>query len=124
MAVACLLSLLIDQLYHAFLNSVQFAHFDVGHFLIDFSLTFCAAIISLDANRLWPLFAAAAQLLALIGYTNAFLLIEGTQSAYWAVTQLPLYITVLAILMGTISHRKRLRQSLPVRDWRARLSFA
>ena len=116
-AGACMTALAIDPLYHSFFGSIQFDRFDIGHFLIDGALLVAALMVSLLANRFWPLVAAASQLLSLIGQTNV-LFLEGRSLAYWAVTQLPIYLTVLCILIGTINHRKRISSALPVRDWR------
>ena len=123
-AGACLLWLALDPAYHWLFGNSHFSQLDAGHFLLDFGLLGAILSISLQANRMWPLVAAALQLVAIMGHMSPLLALDGMRLAYWAVTQLPFYLTVFCLLVGTISYRKRLQQPLPFRDWRRRATIS
>ncbi|MBO9498597.1 MAG: hypothetical protein J7496_11260 [Novosphingobium sp.] len=108
-----------DPIYHRLFSAPQFRFVDPGHVVMD-SLQFIAlTALALRANRMWPLWAASSALIAISGHLALLIGPRGLQRAYWAMTQLPLYPELLAVLLGTIAHRLRYRRIGPYRDWRA-----
>lgn len=117
-AAVIALNMCIDLVVLEFVGRWDFSRFSTTRFVIDvaeFGLLFCLA---LKANRVWPIFSAAAQLVA-VGGSLAVLGSEGgMQIAYWAVTQMPLFGQLLALFFGTLLHSRRQAMIGPYRDWR------
>jgi hypothetical protein len=74
--------------------------------------------LALRANRMWPLWAAAAQLICVSGHVAVFVSPEGMRRAYWALTQLPQYIQLIALVLGAVAHARRFDRIGPYRSWR------
>ena len=71
------------------------------------------------ANRIWPLWAAAAQLMTFSGHiVVADRARAGCNRAYWAMTQLPPYIQLFALVCGAAFHARRFRRIGHYRSWR------
>jgi uncharacterized membrane protein len=70
------------------------------------------------ANRTWPLWAAAFQVVAMSGHLAVALHPEGMRRAYWAITQLPQYGQLAALLIGAAAHARRVRTVGAYRSWR------
>jgi uncharacterized membrane protein len=79
-----------------------------------------AAIVwlALNANRTWPLWAAAAQVICVSGHIALLIEPHGMRRAYWAMTQLPQYIQLGALLLGATAHARRVRLMGRYRSWR------
>src|SRR6478735_1773010 len=74
--------------------------------------------LALRANRRWPLWAAAAQLICFSGHMAVLISPEGMRRAYWAMTQLPPYIQLTSLLLGAVWHARRFERIGPYRSWR------
>jgi len=109
---------LADPSYHAIFGPPQFRFVDPSHVVMDTAETLALGYVALRANRMWPLWAAAAELTALSGHLALAINPVGLQRAYYAVTQLTIYPQLAALLLGTLAHRRRLRRTGPYRDWR------
>jgi hypothetical protein len=97
----------------------DFSSFSISRFLIDLAEFSLILALALYANRVWPMFAAAAQLVAIAGSLAVWASGgEGMQVAYWAVTQLPLFGHLAALALGTFFHTRRRGIIGPYRDWR------
>lgn len=108
---------LVDEIYHMAAGPHQFEVFDPVELSIDlFSLAAFAAL-SVRANRLWPILAAALQLMAVVGHFSA-LSGAGMQRAYWAMTEPPVLLSVITILVGLVAHLLRQRRLGSYPDWR------
>lgn len=91
---------------------------DPFHLTLDTIELLAITLLALRANRVWPLFAAAAQLICVIGHVSAIIEPGGMRRAYWAITQLPQYIQLTALLLGTVAHTRRERRRGAYRSWR------
>ncbi len=110
---------LADPIYHWLFTQPQFRHFDAGHFVLDSILFGIVGGVALRANRLWPIFASAAQMIVITGHFSMLLGMDGMQRAYYAMTQLPFYVQLLALLAGTVAHNRRMKRIGRYRDWRS-----
>jgi len=109
-ATVLVLGILADRLYPVMIGERDFNHFATSRMVFDL-LQFAAYLgISLFANRVWPLWLSAAQLVALTGSIAALVIPDGINLAYWALTQLPLFIQVIALFVGTFAHWRRVRR--------------
>jgi hypothetical protein len=111
--------ILTDWTYHQVFGPSGFATVDPVHVVLDGAELSALMIIALRANRMWPMWAAGAQLICVCGHLAVFMgLAGGMQRAYWAMTQLPQYIQLCALLLGVAAHARRTRRVGPYRSWR------
>jgi hypothetical protein len=109
---------LLDIGYHLVFGPSGFDVVDPVHLLLDGLELVAITALALRANRLWPLWAAAAQLICYSGHVAAWIEPGGMRRAYWAVTQIPPFIQVLALALGAAAHDRRMRRIGPYRSWR------
>lgn len=117
------LNICIDLVVRQWVGAWDFSTFSSSRFLIDlveFGLLF---FLAYNANRVWPIFSAAAQLVAVGGSLAVLQSKGGMQIAYWAVTQLPLLGQLVALALGTFFHLRREAVIGPYRDWRVAYSY-
>jgi hypothetical protein len=112
-----------DVVYHTLVGRTQFEDVDVGHFVIDTTELVAITWLALRANRMWPLWAAAAQLICVTAHVATLIEPGAMRRAYWAMTQLPQYIQLGALMIGTLGHvrreRRRAGQAQADGAWRA-----
>jgi len=107
-----------DVAYHLMFGPSGFDRVDPVHLVLDGGELVAIVGLALRANRMWPLWAAAAQLICVSGHIAIFISPEGMRRAYWALTQLPQYIQLTALLLGAVAHARRFEQIGPYRSWR------
>jgi hypothetical protein len=107
-----------DGAYHMASGPSTFNGVDPVEMALDGTELVAMVWLALRANRLWPLWAAAAQLICFSGHVVALIDLGGARRAYWAITQLPQYIQLAALLIGTATHARRERRFGPERSWR------
>lgn len=110
----------VDLLAATVLGQWDFSTFSSSRLLIDLLEFGLLLALAYRANRVWPIFSAAAQLVAVGGSLAVWKSGGGMQVAYWAVTQLPLLGQLAALAAGTLFHRRREALIGPYRDWRLR----
>jgi len=110
--------ILTDATYHLLFGPSGFDAVDPVHLWIDGAELVAIVWLALRANRLWPLWAAAAQLICFSGHIAAFIEPAGWTRAYWAMTQIPPYIQVIALVSGAAAHTRRMRRIGRYRSWR------
>jgi hypothetical protein len=109
---------LVDAFYHLVFGPSGFDVVDPAHIVLDGAELAAIMWLALSANRLWPLFAAAAQLICVTGHVAVLIEPDGMRKAYWAMTQLPQYIQLTALICGAYAHAGRERLIGPYRSWR------
>ena len=119
LAAAIIVSWIVaDVSYHLMFGPSGFDEVDPVHLVIDGGELVAIVWLALRANRMWPLWAAAAQLICVSGHVAVFLSPEGMRRAYWAMTQLPPYMQLFALILGAVAHGRRLQRIGPYRSWR------
>jgi hypothetical protein len=110
--------MMVDLCYHLIFGPSGFVEVDPAHLFID-GLELAALIgLALQANRIWPLWAAAAGLMMFSAHIVALIDMGGMRRAYWAMVQFPLYIQLLALVCGVAFHTRRVRRIGHYRSWR------
>ena len=109
---------LTDAVYHLIFGPSGFDRVDPWHVFLDITILGFLMWLALRANRIWPLFVAAAQLLSVTGHIAVLVQPDGMRRAYWAMTQLPQYIQLTALLAGAWAHARREKLLGPYRSWR------
>ena len=107
-----------DVTYHLLFGPSGFDVVDPVHLVLDGGELVAIMWLALRANRMWPLWAAAAQLICVSGHLAAYVDVAGMRRAYWAMTQLPAYVQLLALVLGAMAHTRRLERIGPYRSWR------
>lgn len=110
--------ILVDVTYHLMFGPSGFVSVDPAHLVIDGAELAAILWLALQANRLWPLWAAAAQLITFVGHIVVMIESGGMRRAYWAITQLPPYIQLFALVCGAAFHARRFRRIGHYRSWR------
>ena len=108
---------LVDEIYHTAAGPHQFEVFDPVELAIDLFSLVAFAALAVRANRLWPILAAALQLVAVVGHLSA-MSGAGMQRAYWAMTEPPVLMGVITLLAGLVAHLLRERRLGSYPDWR------
>jgi hypothetical protein len=111
---------LLDLLLHVKIGHRTFTEFEPSRMVFDIAVACVFMAIGLRANRLYPSAMAATQILAVIGSVPLLLSNEGWGLAYWAMTNVPLYILLVLLAGGTLAHRRRLARIGPYNCWSPR----
>ena len=110
---------LIDYPYHwIFGAGAHYARIDIGHAFIDLSTAFILVGIALRANRMYPLWLAAFQSIALASHLVRELSTNMLPLAYSAMSMAPSYLQLIVLAAGIASHVRRTRRYGPYRSWR------
>lgn len=109
----------VDRIYHRLLpEGGDWAGVDWGHFTIDASALAVALAIALFANRMYTLWIAALQLIALQAHV-ARQLAEGIlPTAHALMAIVPFYAQMALLAGGLLLHRRRLKLYGTYRSWR------
>lgn len=107
----------IDPIYRSVFATPQFGSVDWGLVLFDTGLFAWLLWIALRANRIWVLFAAAGALLPVLGHMAVLVSEEPVSRAYWAINQLPFFLVLLSLVLGTSEHRQRIAKFGVDADW-------
>ncbi len=117
-AVIIVCWVITDVSYHLVFGPSGFERVDPVHLVLDGAELIAIVWLALRANRMWPLWAAAAQLICVSGHVAVLISPEGMRRAYWAMTQMPPYIQLFALLLGALAHARRFQRIGPYRSWR------
>lgn len=109
----------LDQLQHAIVGgSVIYHDVDLGHMLIDV-LTFCSLlVVALHANRVYPLWMGAAQIIAVIAHLYRISYRDIDRFAYEEMQAMSAYIQVGAMSLGLWFHIVRRKRLGSYPSWR------
>jgi hypothetical protein len=116
-AVIIVCWIVADLAYHLAFGPSGFREVDPVHLVLDGGELVAIVWLALRANRMWPLWAAAAQLICVSGHLALFAA-PGMTQAYWAMTQLPQYVQLAALVLGALAHARRYARIGPYRSWR------
>ncbi|MCL6252265.1 hypothetical protein M3P36_14580 [Altererythrobacter sp. KTW20L] len=91
---------------------------DLGHLMIDLVVLVLLGRLAIRANRIYPLWMLAAQLISTLMHLGRGLDTEITPLAYFLLIHAPSYIQVAALALGLAAHRRRVRRFGTYRSWR------
>ena len=107
----------VGLVYHPVNVVSAFDRVDRGLLAFDALLAVALTVIALAANRMWSLFAAGFSVIPVLGHMAVALDHRGVARAYWAMNQVPFYLILVALMIGTVAHRKRVMRGLNPTDW-------
>lgn len=122
MAAVYIGMVLADLFYHAaFGLRVELVGLDIGHFLIDAFGFVAMAVIALYANRMYTLWVAAFQLLALGSHLARIMAPQMSPIAYATMKIAPSYFVIGLLAAGIWMHHRRQRRFGRYNSWSSSL---
>jgi len=91
---------------------------DVGFFLIDVVGLVIFATLALKANRIYPLWLLAAQLVSVMMHFARDISANMEGVVYFILTTAPSYVQITALGVGLYCHRRRIARYGKYRSWR------
>lgn len=108
----------LDLANHAMFGDPVFFAVNPGHIVIDTWAMIALLWIALRANRGWPLWVSAAQIIVVLGHVSKIIDLSLVRYGYFAMIQMPMNIQVCALLLGTLAHVRREEQIGRYHAWR------
>ena len=110
---------LADWTYHGvFQTSLNLAEIDLVHALIDGIACAAAFAVALYANRIYPLWFAAIQLLVVFAHLARELAMDILPQVYAIMFMAPSYLQTVILALGIWFHWRRVRRHGAYRSWR------
>ena len=114
-----------ELVYHGvFARPAIYASVDLVHLFLDFSVAAIFVGVALKANRLYPLWLAAFQLMSLISHFTRELSAAIGKIPYAIMSQAPYYLVLLVLAGGLWRHARRQKRFGPYRSWRRSSSLS
>lgn len=109
---------LTDRLNHAIFGpKIELLSIDIAHAVIDLG-TFVAFLwIALRANRVYPLWLAGFQLIALSAHAAREVALDISQIGYYIMFVGPSYFQIMTVAIGTWTHHRRVLRYGAYRSW-------
>ena len=89
-----------------------------GHFVIDVWSLLTMTWVALRANRGWPLWLCATQLIVVMAHFAKLLEIDEARRSYWIMTQVPPLLELVGLMIGTWTHMLRQQRIGHYSPWR------
>ncbi|MFM5916462.1 MAG: hypothetical protein ACKOOL_02895 [Novosphingobium sp.] len=110
-------SFVAELVYNQFTGASDFRTFSPFRLVLDTSVFIGLLLISLRANRWWPMWLSALQLIVVAGHISAWMRIPAIAGVYWGMTAIPFYPENIILLAGIQRHRQRLAMFGHYPDW-------
>ncbi|MBA4354189.1 MAG: hypothetical protein C0409_05805 [Novosphingobium sp.] len=108
----------LDLGNHAMFGEPAFFAVNPGHLVIDTWAMIALMWIALRANRGWPLWVSAAQIIVVLGHLSKIIELSLVRYGYFAMTQMPLNIQAIVLMLGTAAHIRRTELIGHYHSWR------
>lgn len=109
-----------DLLYHAVFEGMRFMPDQAAvHMALDLTALGVAVFVALFANRIYPLWFAAFQLIAVLAHLARDVAPGVARLAYGIMYIGPSYFQILLLALGIWLHHRRERRFGPYRSWRS-----
>lgn len=119
-SAAILTGMLLADYPHHWLFPETFEYHDIiiGHFVIDLGTFIALVPLAMRANRIYPIWLLAAQIISLLMHFQRELIPGIAPTAYFVLTHGPSWVQVVALTIGMVSHRRRTARFNSYRSWR------
>lgn len=108
-----------DSLNHRLFDvNTDYLTTDTGHVIIDAVALVVSLAVALTANRMYPLWFAALQLLAMLAHLSREVTHGTAAIAYLVMYIGPSYGQIVVLALGIWAHHRRVRRHGPYRSWR------
>ncbi len=108
----------LDVINHLVWGYPTFFAVNAGHIVIDTWSLLAMLWVALRANRAWPMWVCAAQIIVVLSHVAKLTELSLVRYGYFAMAQLPLPIQTTALLLGTIAHARRSERIGRYHAWR------
>lgn len=111
-------AIVFEIIHHALVDPGDGSSLEPIHALLDLAIFIALAPIAMRANRTYPLWILAAQLIALLMHFEREIL-EGMEPlAYWVLIRVPSWLQIAAFALGLMACRRRRRSGNFAKPWR------
>ncbi len=110
---------LADRLYHIFFGQAVYHTVDIGHLVTDVLALAAFGWLALQANRVYPLWIFAAQIIATSMHFQRLAFTQIDPLTYAILYRAPSYLQIGLLLAGLAYHVRRGRKYGAYRAWRA-----
>ncbi len=117
-AIVLAAAFLLDIPNHLIFGDPTWFEVNPGHFVIDLWTCLTLTWVALYANRGWPLWISATQMIVMIAHLAKLLEIDEARRSYWMMTQVPSTAQFLLLIAGTWAHAARQRRIGRYAAWR------
>jgi hypothetical protein len=107
-----------DIANHLFFGDPTWFEVNPGHFVIDVWALLTITWVALRANRGWPLWLSATQLIVVMAHFAKLLEIDEARRSYWIMTQVPPVMELGGLMIGTWAHMLRQQRIGRYAPWR------
>jgi hypothetical protein len=109
-----------DPVYHILIKRAPiYGSVDLGHLVIDVGVAAIFVAVALRANRIYPLWLAAFQLVSVLSHFAREVTASFPKLAYGLMSYGPFYIILMIMAGGLIFHARRTRYLGRYRSWRS-----
>ena len=108
---------LIDPPYHWLIGEAKYDQIDLGHLFIDATTAALLFTIALRANRTYPLWLAAWQLISVFSHIVRNVSPAIAKNAYAIMIIAPSYFEIAIFAVGLLLHLRREKIFGPYRSW-------
>lgn len=117
-AAVLLSTFVLDVGNHMLFGDPAWYTVNPGHLVIDAWAFLTLLWVALYANRGWPLWVAALQVLVVLGHIAKLWEMDMVRRAYWTITQMPFLFQIVVLAVGTGAHVERQRRIGRYHSWR------
>jgi hypothetical protein len=117
-AITILAMTVLDVANHLFFGDPTWFEVNPGHLVIDTWALLTMTWVALKANRGWPLWISAIQLMMVIAHLAKLMEIDEARRSYWLMTQVPYLAEIATLIIGTSAHAARQRRIGNYAAWR------
>lgn len=111
-------AVVLDIVNHLIFGNPTFYAVNPGHIVIDTWALTAMLWVALRANRGWPMWVCAAQIIVVLSHLAKLTELSLVRFGYYAMAELPLPIQATALLLGTIAHSRRSERIGRYHAWR------
>lgn len=101
----------------AAMSGFKYASVEIGVFLVDVAALIAFLVLSMRAERLWPLWVSALQIIGTAGHAVKLVDAEVLRTAYAIAMAVWSYPMWFLIVLGTWNHRRRLAKFGVDKSW-------
>lgn len=113
--------LFADRINHWLYGTPSYFTINPGHLVLDGWQLIVLVWIALYANRGWPLWVGALQMIIVAGHMSKLVDLSAVRRGYWVMIAVPGYLQLVVLWIGLASHIRRVERIGRYAAWRPHL---